>query len=339
MSIESSPSGVGDVQRWSSAQAALQALDLGMASSGRPSMFVGGAAQEAAHLGDVTSLVETEIFDSGFLAAPAASIDTGTLSTGFDHLRIYAEVRTTDTAEAVGLRMAMNGLSTTSDYRVAFDQGDDTAPSSGASDSNGIGVAIGTGGLTDSFAINLIEIFHYERTDRLKTARLARSSIRNAASRVVGNNSWQHKTATAAITDLQFTLDAGSFAIASRVQVFGVRGTRTTLTVEAHTSDDTLTAAEYGSIHTNEGAAATLVNLTLPTAEAGGRYLFTDANSGAGRFRITAGAGDTIRLAGDVSAAAGNILSTARGDAIELIAINSVEWIALPAITGTWTVT
>ena len=37
-----------------------------------------------------------------------------------------------------------------------------------------------------------------------------------------------------------------------------------TLTVEAHTTDDTLTEAESGSVHTNRGAAG-IVRLTLPS--------------------------------------------------------------------------
>lgn len=49
-SITMSPSGVGDVVRWSAAQAAADVRDLGMDANGRPSAYIGGAAR--AILGD-----------------------------------------------------------------------------------------------------------------------------------------------------------------------------------------------------------------------------------------------------------------------------------------------
>lgn len=54
-SISISPTAAGDVVRWSGTQAAVQAGDLGMnTTSGRPSAFVGGSAQDLAVLSDIT---------------------------------------------------------------------------------------------------------------------------------------------------------------------------------------------------------------------------------------------------------------------------------------------
>jgi len=73
----------------------------------------------------------------------------------------------------------------------------------------------------------------------------------------------------------------------------------------------------------------------LPSAAAGYRFRFVvQDNSG---LKVTAAAGDTIRVAGSVTSAAGNISTTTIGNFVELIAINATEWIATQTV-GTWTV-
>lgn len=86
---------------------------------------------------------------------------------------------------------------------------------------------------------------------------------------------------------------------------------------------------------TNEGAAARNYH-TLPSAVAG--YQFTFVSQDADLMRVTANTGDTIRVAGGVTAAAGFIENGAIGDVITLVAINATEWIDL-ASRGTWTPT
>lgn len=108
--------------------------------------------------------------------------------------------------------------------------------------------------------------------------------------------------------------------------------------VEANTavsgSENVLTAAESGTVLTNEGTAAENYH-TLPTAAAGRTYTFycQDTNG----IRVTAGADDTIRLAGVESAAAGYVKSVVEGSAVTLVAINAVEWVAT-SVVGTWSV-
>ena len=109
-----------------------------------------------------------------------------------------------------------------------------------------------------------------------------------------------------------------------------------TLTVEAKTSDYPVVSGDQDKLFTNEGAGG-LVNFTLPTAASGLRFSFYCQN--ANLIRVTANAGDTIRLGSSVTAPAGNILATAVGDFVTLVAINATEWVAMPAHTGTWTVT
>lgn len=101
------------------------------------------------------------------------------------------------------------------------------------------------------------------------------------------------------------------------------------------TTPRTLTAADNDRVFTNEGAAATIV-FNLPTAVAGLTYRFIVQDSDG--IQVTAASGDTIRVAGSVSAAAGNIAATAIGNTVYLVAINATEWVAL-SHEGTWVVT
>lgn len=103
-----------------------------------------------------------------------------------------------------------------------------------------------------------------------------------------------------------------------------------------NTTPHTLDSTQYNGVFTNEGAVALNV-INLPAAAASvGQYTFIvqDADG----IQIVAGAGDTIRLATNVTAAAGNAQSTSIGSAITLIAINATEWMAI-AHVGSWTLT
>lgn len=102
--------------------------------------------------------------------------------------------------------------------------------------------------------------------------------------------------------------------------------------VEAVTTTKSPSAAESREVYTNEGDADGSV-LTLPTAAAGLEYTFVVQS--AQTQTITANAGDTIRIAGTVTAAAGSISSAVVGSSVTLTAINATEWIAT-SVVGTW---
>lgn len=95
--------------------------------------------------------------------------------------------------------------------------------------------------------------------------------------------------------------------------------------------------ATFGShaVFTNEGATARQ-DFNLPAAAAGLIYSFYCHDTDG--VRVIAAAGDTIRIAGSVSAAAGRIDSTTIGSAVTLLAINAAEWVAIASL-GTWSVT
>jgi hypothetical protein len=109
--------------------------------------------------------------------------------------------------------------------------------------------------------------------------------------------------------------------------------------VEANTAGvgapNVLLSAESGTILTNQGVAA-LNYHTLPTAATG--LVFTFYVQDADGLRVTASAGDVIRINTSVSATAGYAQSTTIGSSVTLCAINTTEWVATSTI-GTWTLT
>lgn len=92
---------------------------------------------------------------------------------------------------------------------------------------------------------------------------------------------------------------------------------------------------DLGVIFTNVGATAR-VDASLPAAETGRELSFyvRDADG----FRIIAASGDTIRVGGSVSVAAGRIDSATIGSFVRLKCIDATEWVAMN-VEGTWTVT
>lgn len=114
-------------------------------------------------------------------------------------------------------------------------------------------------------------------------------------------------------------------------------GPRVKASTAVAASPKVLTADEAGIVWTNEGATAKAY-FTLPaaalSAEMGLSYRFSVQDTDG--LRIVAGSGDTIRMGGTVSGAAGYTESTTRGDYVELVTINATEWVAMPFV-GTWT--
>jgi hypothetical protein len=103
-------------------------------------------------------------------------------------------------------------------------------------------------------------------------------------------------------------------------------------TIEAHTGDDTLAAAESGSVHTNLGAAAT-VTLTLPASAAAGT-VFSFAVQAAQELRIDPG---TTAIRDDSGQTTGKYKSAnAVGACLSLVADANGDW-ATRAKNGTWT--
>jgi len=103
-------------------------------------------------------------------------------------------------------------------------------------------------------------------------------------------------------------------------------------TIEAHTSDDTLMAAESGSVHTNLGATGT-VTLTLPASAPEGT-VFSFAVQSAQQLRVDPGAA-TIR--DDSGQTADKYKwADAIGECLTVVADSNGDWVTI-AKNGTWT--
>ena len=114
------------------------------------------------------------------------------------------------------------------------------------------------------------------------------------------------------------------------VMPYGAGGLKKT--IEAHTSDDTLTASESGSVHTNLGATAT-VTLTLPASAPAGT-VFSFAVQAAQELRIDPG---TAAIRDNSGQTAGKYKSAnAIGECLSLVADSNGDW-ATVAKNGTWT--
>jgi len=114
------------------------------------------------------------------------------------------------------------------------------------------------------------------------------------------------------------------------VMPYGAGGVRKV--VEAHTSDDTLTAAESGSVHSNLGATGTVI-LTLPSNATQGTQ-FTFAVQAAHELRIDPG---SAAIRGDSGQTADKYKSAnAVGEFLTVVADSNGDW-ATTAKNGTWT--
>ena len=103
-------------------------------------------------------------------------------------------------------------------------------------------------------------------------------------------------------------------------------------TVEAHDSDDMLTVAESGSIHTNLGATAA-VTLTLPASAPAGTQ-FTFAVQAAQEIRVDP---DSAAIRDDSGQTADKYKSANTiGACLRLVADENSDWVTI-AKNGTWT--
>ncbi len=102
--------------------------------------------------------------------------------------------------------------------------------------------------------------------------------------------------------------------------------------VEAHASDDTLTAAESGSVHSNLGATGT-VTLTLPASAPEG-VVFSFAVQAAQELRVDPG---TAAIRDDSGQTADKYKAAdAIGECLAVVADSNGDWVTLGK-NGTWT--
>jgi hypothetical protein len=104
--------------------------------------------------------------------------------------------------------------------------------------------------------------------------------------------------------------------------------------VNEHTASSVdLEDADGGTVRTNTGATAQ-VAFNLPTAAYGRKFTFVVSD--AYNLRIVADTGDTIRIAGNVTPAAGYIEASTVGNTVTLVGMDATRWVAI-SHEGTWT--
>jgi len=104
--------------------------------------------------------------------------------------------------------------------------------------------------------------------------------------------------------------------------------------IEHHTSDDTLTLLESGTVHTNLGAGGA-VTITLPQTILSGTT-FEFAVMTAQQLRIDPGAAGAIYINGAKQTDDAYIWADDEGESVKLVADGVGDWVALGAV-GTWT--
>jgi hypothetical protein len=105
--------------------------------------------------------------------------------------------------------------------------------------------------------------------------------------------------------------------------------------IVSKTANYTVVPSDADTFFNNTGAGGT-VNFTLLSNFVGMKFTFyIDA---AQTLTVTAPASTTIRIAGSVSAAAGNISANTVGNCVTLKCISATQWVAI-SNEGTWTVT
>ncbi len=107
-----------------------------------------------------------------------------------------------------------------------------------------------------------------------------------------------------------------------------------TAAVDVRVGSHTLAATDSGAVYTDLDTGAQQ-QFNLPAAVKGLIYTFVVEDSATG-IQVVADTGDTIRVAGSVTSSGGNIVSSAVGDTVVLVALDGDKWFATSS-HGTWT--
>lgn len=144
---------------------------------------------------------------------------------------------------------------------------------------------------------------------------------------------WSSTTDATGTADVGLVRDAAGVLRVSNAST-GVGVLFSARNVEAVTTTKSPAATESNEVYTNEGDADG-ATVTLPTAAVGLTYTFYVQTGQT--LTVTANTGDTIRIAGNVTAAAGSVTSNVVGSSVTLVAINATEWVAV-SVVGTWSI-
>lgn len=141
------------------------------------------------------------------------------------------------------------------------------------------------------------------------------------------------KSATTTVDVTGTTPAAGQVLTATSATAATWQAPTVTITVTPNTGTATPAATDSRTVYTNTGDADGST-ITLPAAAAGLEFsAYVDATQ---LVTLTAVGDDTIRIAGNETAAAGSITSDVKGSFVKLLGISTTQWIATSAV-GSWT--
>lgn len=166
------------------------------------------------------------LFDSGFIAAPAATIDATGIGATSSHLFIFGQVRSTVAAVLDNVLVTFNGDTGANYAAEAFRMHNTTVLNSAAAAGTSMELALCPGATAAAGAFSSLALWvpNYTSTTKQKAPFGINSSMATTAATT---DNWVDEhvglwSGTAAITRVTFSLTTGpNFATGSRIQVLG----------------------------------------------------------------------------------------------------------------------
>jgi hypothetical protein len=171
----------------------------------------------------------TGAYDSIATATGTGSSDTITFSSipqTYTHLqiRIFAKGANTGNGVGTGSAMVFNGDTTTTNYRRHSINGFATGVSANNGNDNAFWDIIGSAsGLSDMYAVNVIDILDYTNTSKTKVVRNLLGEDTNGNGSRLGPLSglWNN---TSAITSISLQSFGGNFLTPTHIALYGIKG-------------------------------------------------------------------------------------------------------------------
>lgn len=167
-------------------------------------------------------------------------------------------------------------------------------------------------------------------SDTSKQVKLQASGISASTTRT-----WAFPDSNDTFVGLSSTQTLSNKTLTSPVLNGAVINTTVTAVTGTSGSPQAISSSSSGNVFTNEGVSEKAY-VTLPSASQGLNFTFYCQDSDG--VNISAASGDTIRINGTASISGGSADTTTVGSLVQLLAINSTEWIDISS-HGLWVVT
>jgi hypothetical protein len=157
------------------------------------------------------------------LASATATVTFSNIPQGYKHLQIRGIYQNNQGTSSVDYIQMLINSDTSSSYVTHRLQGNGTAASAGVTAATVYAYpTFSVQGVTSIYGASIIDILDYANVNKYKTIRTLGGYDANGAGNVgLNSNLWMN---TASITNLQFSVQTGSFNTNSRFSLFGVKG-------------------------------------------------------------------------------------------------------------------